>query len=60
MLEDMRAAEVPDGTSSSLMAQSDAYFSEIYRQAMSALMSRGMSREDAAAKLREIFGNWTP
>ncbi len=60
MLEDMRAADVPGGTASSFLAQSDAYFGALYQQALSALMSRGMSRAEAAAKLREIFGDWTP
>jgi Domain of unknown function (DUF4157)/Bacterial SH3 domain/HNH/Endo VII superfamily toxin with a SHH signature len=60
MLQDLRLADVPDGTINSFLAQSDAYFAELYQQALTELTTRGMSREDAVTKLREIFGDWAP
>lgn len=60
MLEDMSKGDVPGRSAGSLLARSDAYFGEIYQQALDALVERGMSRGDAVVKLREIFGDWTP
>ncbi|HEV2736133.1 MAG TPA: hypothetical protein VGV85_14895, partial [Longimicrobiaceae bacterium] len=58
--DDMVAADVPQKTAESLLAQSDAYFGKLYTAWEQSLQASGMKPADVAAKLASVFGTWTP
>ncbi len=57
---DMIRADVPDTVATALLAQSDDYFSKIYRNVETAMVLKGHTPADIDASLAKFFGTWKP